>query len=131
MYPNEILFADKFLAKLKLLGVDSIPFRTKEYRNGVRAMKLYYREHNHVLDDDLSDISLLFLNNGEKDFADAIMEANGDRISLKNPRLERATLQMTTNRAHLALEDHELDIPDDFMEEITQTFCEHAFQIDE
>lgn len=126
MYANEILFVDKFLSKLKLLEVDCIPYRTDAYRAGVRSMKNYYEAHVEELHENLSDISLLFLNGGQKDFADAIMAVNGGRISLQNPRLERATIQMSEIRAQLALNDNILDIPDTFVTQITQAFCEGA-----
>lgn len=123
MYANEILFVDKFLSKLKLLNVPWIPYRTNAYRDGVHSMKEYYEEHEGELPESLSDIGLLFLNGGQKDFADAIMAVNGGRISLQNPRLERATIQMTETRASLALNDTILDIPDAFITEITEQFC--------
>lgn len=126
MYANEILFVDKFLSKLKMLEVDSIPYRTDAYRTGVCAMKHYYEAHEDELTENLSDISLLFLNGGQKDFADAIMAVNGGRISLQNPRLEKATIQMTGRRAQLALNDRILDIPDTFITEITRAFCAGA-----
>ena len=126
MYANEILFVDKFLAKLRMLRVESIPFRTLEYRDGVRAMKQYFEEHAHELADNFSDIGLLFLNSGQKDFADAIMAVNGGRISLQNPRLEKANVQMTEKRAQLALEDETLNIPEAFITDITLVFCEAA-----
>lgn len=126
MYANEILFVDKFLSKLKMLEVDSIPYRTDAYRTGVRLMKHYYEAHEEELAENLSDIGLLFLNGGQKDFADAIMAVNGGRISLQNPRLEKATIQMTGSRAQLALNDKILDIPDAFITEITRAFCTGA-----
>ena len=126
MYANEILFVDKFLSKLRMLEVNSIPYRTDDFRTGVSSMKHYYEEHEDELAENLSDIGLLFLNGGQKDFADAIMAVNGGRISLQNPRLEKATIQMTTKRAQLALNNNILDIPDTFITEITQAFCDGA-----
>ena len=45
MYANEILFVDKFLSKLRMLEVNSIPYRTDDFRTGVSSMKHYYEEH--------------------------------------------------------------------------------------
>lgn len=126
MYSNEILFTDKFLAKLSIMGVASIPFKTSEYRAGIRAMKAYYEAHMDELDEGMEDIGLLFIGNGEKDFADAIMAVNGDDISLKNPNLEKATIQLTITKAKMFVEDDELAISDIFMTEITQAFCNAA-----
>lgn len=126
MYSNEILFVDKFLSKLKMLDVASIPFRTSRYRAGVHAMKQYYEENAGDLDESVSDIRLLFLNSGQRDFADAIMAVNGNRISLQNPRLEKATIIMPLDRAQLSLSDDLLHIPDVFMAEITRAFCHAA-----
>ncbi|MCM1498933.1 MAG: hypothetical protein NC124_10765 [Clostridium sp.] len=126
MYMNEILFADKFLAKLKVMGKNSIPFKTRDYKNGIQAMKIYFFEHEDELDEGLSDIGMIFLNGGQRDFADAIMQANGDRISLKNPNLEVATIQMEPERVKMVLEDEELGISDMFITEITKVFCDAA-----
>lgn len=126
MYPNEILFTDKFLSTLKLMGYTNIPYKTERYRSGVRAMKQYYELHKQELDKDTEDISLLFICSGEKDFAEAIMAVNGKDISLNNPSLEKATIQMPDQHAHLSIEDTELNIPDDFMKGITQAFCDAA-----
>lgn len=126
MYSNEILFTDKFLAKLAIMGVTSIPFKTSGYRAGIRAMKAYYEAHMDELDEGMEDIGLLFIGNGEKDFANAIMAVNGDDISLKNPNLEKATIQMKITKAQMLEEDEELTISDVFMTEITQAFCNAA-----
>lgn len=126
MYPNELLFVDKFLSKLVMCGVSSIPYKTECYRNGIRAMRAYYELHASELSDELDDIQLLFICDGEKDFANAIMAANGSEISLKNPSLERATIQMSKERAEISIADDRLDIPDTFMTEITNAFCEAA-----
>lgn len=126
MYANEVLFVDKFLSKLKMMNVVSIPFRTSEYRAGIHAMKQYYEDNAENLDESVSDIRLLFLNNGQKDFADAIMAVNGNKISLQNPRLEKASIIMPLKRAQFSLADNMLNIPDDFITEITQAFCHAA-----
>lgn len=126
MYPNEILFVDKFLSTLVALGVNNIPFKTERYRSGIRAMRAYYEQHADELPAGLRDIGLLFICDGEKDFANAIMEANGSEISLKNPSLEHATIQMSRERAEFSIADDKLDIPDTFMIEITTAFREAA-----
>lgn len=126
MYENEVLFVDKFLAMLKRRNVKHIPFRTKEYRDGVCAMGDYYNSHSEELDKECSDISLLFVNSGQRDFADAIMAVNGNRISLQNPRLEVATINISDKWAQCAIKDKRLNVPDKFMAEITEAFCEAA-----
>lgn len=126
MYPNEILFVDKFLSKLLTFGVHNIPFKTESYRNGIRAMHDYYISHADEISDDLDDIELLFICDGEKDFANAIMAENGDEISLKNPSLENATIQKKLEQANLSIADDRLNIPDKFMTEITEAFCKVA-----
>ena len=126
MYPNELLFVDKFLSKLAALGIRNIPYKTERYRNGVRAMRAYYELHADELSEELEDIELLFICDGEKDFANAIMIANGNEISLKNPSLENATIQMPIERANVSIADNRLNISDAFMNGITTAFCEAA-----
>lgn len=126
MYANEILFVDKFLSKLIQMNITQIPFQTARYRDGVYAMKHYFENHIDELGDIYKDVKLLFLNGGQNDFATAIMNSNGHQISLRNPKLETAMLKKDKVWAEKALADPMLDLPDRFMTEITEAFCEAA-----
>ena len=126
MYPNEVLFVDKFLSELVKMKVKNIPFRTEKYRKGVSAMKLFFDDHADEIDPGFSDIRLLFLNGGQKNFAMAIMNANGNQISLQNPKLERANVCANEEWANQVLDDDTLSIPNSFIEGITRAFCEAA-----
>lgn len=129
MYNNEILFVDKFLSMLKKFKISSIPFKNEQYRKGVTEMKRYFTERQANLDADLMDIKFLFMDEGEGDFAEAIMGANdGKMISfeLRNPYYENATVKMQEEDADYLLQDKELKLTYEFIEGITKAFCNGA-----
>lgn len=74
MYNNEWLFIDKFLSTLKKLNISSIPFRNEQYRLGVYEMQKRFLSIESDIDPKIKDIKLLFLDGGEGDLVDAIME---------------------------------------------------------
>lgn len=129
MYNNEILFVDKFLSILKKMGVSQIPFRNEDYRNGVYEMKNCFSELQPLLNQDVHDIKLLFVDGGESDLANGIMDCNdGSMISfeLKNPYYEKASIKIDEEDADYILNDQTLDVPNDIIEEMARAFCRGA-----
>lgn len=129
MYNNELLFVDKFLSSLKELKVEKIPFKNDRYRAGVRAMQLYFRSIESNIDKSVRDIKLLFLDGGEGDFVDAIMELNdGKSISfeLHNPYYEMATIKMSESTVNGIMQDNDLKLSNDIILELTKSFCDGA-----
>lgn len=129
MYNNELLFVDKFLSSLKKLGVEKIPFRNERYRAGVREMKRCFRSIEPSIDKSVRDIKLLFLDGGEGDFVEAIMELNdGKSISfeLHNPYYEMATIKMTDKMVQGIMQDRDLNLSNDIILDLTKAFCAGA-----
>lgn len=129
MYNNEILFVKKFLSALKVLKVEKIPFKNERYRAGVHAMQMYFDKMESTISPQFNDIQLLFLDDGEGDFAEAIMDSNDGRIvsfELKNPYYENASVKIEENVAKLLLADKELELSNDFIYEIAKAFCDGA-----
>lgn len=129
MYNNELLFADKFLSTLKSFGVDKIPFRNDNYRSGVREMRKYFYSIQHKVNDDVKDIKLLFLNDGEGDLLEAIMSLNdgkGISFELHNPYYEMATIKMSESTVECIMQDEKLDLSNNIVEELTIAFCKGA-----
>lgn len=129
MYNNELLFVDKFLSSLKSLGVNTIPFKNDKFRSGVREMKQYFRTIEPNVSRDVRDIKLLFLDGGEGDFVNAIMELNdGKNISfeLHNPYYEDATIKMSDSVAENIMADKELQLSNAIILDLTKAFCRGA-----
>ena len=129
MYNNEIRFIARFLSMLKKLKVTQIPFRNEEYRNGVYEMRDYFSEIQGLLDEKVHDIRLLFVDGGEGDMAEGIMDCNdGSMISfeLKNPFYEKASIKIDEDDADYILADHSLDVPNYIIEEMARAFCRGA-----
>lgn len=129
MYNNEIIFINKFLSALRILGVTQIPFRNEAYRNGVYEMKRYFTEIQSQIDRKYYDIKMLFINNGESDFAEGIMNSNdGDMISfeLKNPLYEWASVKINEEDAIYILQDKEFELSNDIIMGLTKAFCAGA-----
>lgn len=129
MYNNEILFVDKFLSMLRKLEVFQIPFRNEEYRSGVSEMKNCFAEHQSKLNTKVHDIKLLFVDSGESDLAQGIMDCNnGNMISfeLKNPFYERASIKIDEADADYILGEKNLDVPNEIIEEMARAFCKGA-----
>lgn len=129
MYNNELLFVDKFLSTLKDIGVDKIPFRNDKYHLGVREMQKCFRKMELEIDRKLHDIKLLFLESGEGDFAQAILELNdGKSISfeLHNPYYEEASIKMNKKLVSGILSDTELELSNEKILELTKAFCKGA-----
>lgn len=129
MYNNEILFIDKFLSMLSKLGVFQIPFRNEEYRNGVCEMKNCFAEHQPLLSQRVQDIKLLFIDNGESDLAQGIMDCNNGKMisfELKNPFYEWASIKIEEDDADYILGEKNLEVPNDIIEEMARAFCKGA-----
>lgn len=129
MYNNEILFVKKFLSALKKLKVDKIPFKNDRYRAGVQSMQMYFENYESTITPKCRDIQLLFLDDGEGDLAEAIMDSNDGRIvsfELKNPYYENASVKIDDDVAELLLSDEELKLSNDFIYEMAKAFCNGA-----
>ena len=128
MYKNEVLFTQSFLLTLNDLGVNNIPYCNSRYRDGVREMKKYFKKEKENIDGKYHDIGLLFLDNGENDFARAIQIYNGNIISfeLKNPVYEEAHISVAHLDNDILLISNDLNIPKSFLYGITKAFCNGA-----
>ncbi len=129
MYNNELLFVDKFLSSLRELKVEKIPFKNDRYRAGVREMQSYFRSIESNIDKSVKDIKLLFLDGGEGDFVDAIMELNdGKSISfeLQNPYYEMATIKMSKSTVNGIMQDTDLKLSNEIIMDLTKVFCAGA-----
>ena len=126
MYDNEIIFINKFLAALRTLGVTQIPFRNQAYRRGVYAMKQYFMENHTNIDKKFDDLKMLFVDRGEGDFAEGIMNSNdGEMISfeLKNPLYEWANVKINEEDAAYILQKGDFDLSNDIIMGLTEAFC--------
>lgn len=129
-YISEENFIDKFIASLKLLDVSSIPFDNSDFYNGVESMKHFFQDNRQSFGELSSEISMLFIKNPYEGvysrFRDAISQQNGWYISFENPEYVNGIIKITKDDAKRIIEDHNLEVPQFCLCDITKAFCDGA-----
>lgn len=126
-YNSEEVFIDKFLACIRKLGIESIPFDNDFFYNGIEQMRQYFQTNRNNMGEVSNEISLLFIKNPcEGKFArfrNAISNQNGWYISFENPHYLNGILKITEDDAENILEETGLDISLDYLYEFAKAFC--------
>ena len=89
-------------------------------------MKQYFRDNQINIDKKFDDLKMLFVDHGEGDFAEGIMNSNdGEMISfeLKNPLYEWANVKINEEDAMYILQKGDFDLSDDIIMGLTEAFC--------
>ena len=129
-YISEENFIDKFIASLKLLDVSSIPFDNNDFYNGIESMKRFFQDNRQSFGELSSEISMLFIKNPYEGvysrFRDAISQQNGWYISFENPEYVNGLIKITKDDAKRIIEDHNFEVPEFCLYNITKAFCDGA-----
>lgn len=129
-YISEESFIDRFIATLKVLDVESIPFDNPSFYNGVEAMKIYFQENMANFGNYCNEISMLFIKSPFEGvfsrFRDAISEQNGWYISFENPEYINGIIKITSKDARNIIESNDLEISQNHLRSITEAFCAGA-----
>lgn len=129
-YISEENFIDKFIATLKMLDVNAIPFDNSDFYSGVEHMKHYFQDNRPLFGDFSDELSMLFIRNPFEGvfsrFRDAISEQNGWYISFENPEYINGIIKITTADAEQIINNNNLNLPHDCLHNITVAFCEGA-----
>jgi len=122
MYRNEILFVEKFIASLRKINLESIPFKNDVFNSGIGKVHQYFRENNVIEQDESGDTELLFMQKpfvGDYDeISDVMLTLNGRLISLaiKNPLYEDAAIKISIEQADRLLKQENIGISEnDFL----------------
>ena len=132
MYRSEKLFVNKFIACLKKLNVDDIPFGNNSFYKGIENMHQYFISNKEDLGKYRNELSLLFLRRPIEgvydEFADVILEQNGRLMSfiLKNPYYEKAEIKIDEEDAEYLLRNNDLDMAELHLFEFAKLFCRGA-----
>lgn len=129
-YNSEEIFIDKFLACLRKMGVESIPFDNEYFYNGIEQMRQFFQTNRSNMGEISNEISLLFIKNPcEGNFArfrNAISNQNGWYISFENPHYLNGNLKITEEDADNILAETELEISQDYLFKFAEAFCQGA-----
>lgn len=129
-YNSEEVFVDKFLACIKKLGVDSIPFDNSLFYDGIEQMSQFFQIHRSDIGEISNEISLLFIKSpcegNFSRFRNAISNQNGWYISFENPDYLNGILKITEDDAENILEETGLDISNEYLYEFAKAFCNGA-----
>lgn len=122
-------FVEYFLAALRIAKDKTIPFDNDTFCKGLDAAAHYFQ--NADMREELkNNLSLLFVKQttyGEYSRIQNIMRSmNGGNLSLVNPRLVKAIINMSDEYIELINENDELGIDSDFYNEMAVAFCSAA-----
>lgn len=132
MYRSEKLFVNKFIACLKMMNVNGIPFGNSSFYNGIENMHQYFNSNKEYLGKYKNELSMLFLRRPIEgvydEFADVILEQNGRLMSfiLQNPYYEKAEIKIDEEDAEYLLKNNDLDVSEDHLFAFARLFCEGA-----
>lgn len=130
-FNSEIDFISEFVASLKKKGVQSIPFDTTDFYEGVAEMDHYFQLHREELGDVSYEIAMLFVKNPFENvynrFREAISAINdGKKMSFDNPEYVTGTLKLSEKSADYILKKNRSGIRVDFTKECATKFCDGA-----
>jgi len=122
-------FVECFLAALRVAENKTIPFDNDSFSKGLDSVAEYFLESN--IGEELKNrLSLLFVKQttyGEYSrFQNIMRSMNGGNLSLVNPRLVNAIINMSDDYVELINENDKLGIGSDFYREMAVAFCKGA-----
>lgn len=124
------MFIMRFLAGLKKLGVDKIPYDTIEFNNGAEYMSNFFAQNKDKLGAASNELSMLFLKNSisgsYNELREGIARQNGDLMSFVNPHYIEASIRMSDKGAEKILHLKDSDIPSDRIMDFSRAFCDGA-----
>lgn len=130
LYKYEEAFIDKFLACLKKLNVNAIPFDNDYFYSGIEEMQNYFQSHRANFGKASNEISMLFIKNPTERnysrFRDAISEQNGWYMAFENPGYFKGYIKISDTDADNILLGHDVDIPNEYLFEFARAFCNGA-----
>lgn len=130
MYFSETLFIKRFLAGLKTLGVDKIPYDTEKFNSGAEYMNRYFIQKREELGAASDELSMLFLKNAisgsYNELREGVARQNGDLMSFINPYYIEATIRLPDKGAEKFLHQRDTDIPSEIIMGFSKAFCEGA-----
>ena len=130
MYSSERVFIMKFIAGLKKLGVEEIPYDDIDFYNGAENMQQYFYNHRSILGSHANELAMLFLKKPLGgtffEFKESIARQNGALMSFENPYYVRATIKLDEDGADFILNQRNLDISNEQILRFSAAFCDGA-----
>ena len=130
MYTSEKVFIMKFLAGLKKLGVDEIPYDNTDFYDGVEKMQEYFQRKRNTLGCHTNELSMLFLKHpiggAFFELREGIARQNGRLMTFENPYYIHATIKLDDIGADFILNQDSLDISNEQILDFSRAFCNGA-----
>jgi hypothetical protein len=130
MYNSEELFIDKFIACLKKLEVDKIPYDNNDFYNGIEKMQQYFYSNKDSLGRYKDELAMLFIKQPFEgvysEFRKAFTKQNGWFIAFENPEYIKASIKLDENGATYILNNNDLDIDKEHLFKFAEAFCKGA-----
>lgn len=130
MYNSEELFIDKFIACLKKLDIENIPFDNEDFYNGVENMQQYFHTNRNLLGEYQDELAMLFIKRPLEgvfaEFRNAISKQNGWYLAFENPNYVVASIKIDDKGASYILKQNDLKIDNKHLFEFAKAFCKGA-----
>lgn len=130
MYSSEELFMNKFIACLKEMHVNAIPFDNDDFYQGVEKMREYYSKNQQSFGEYKDELSMLFIQRPFdglfSEFRRAISKQNGWYLSFINPDYVIADIKISNKDAEYTLNQEDLAINTKFIFDYAKAFCDGA-----
>jgi hypothetical protein len=130
MYTSEKVFIMKFIACLKTMGINEIPYDTEEFNNGAEAMRVCFQRNRANLGKYSNELAMLFLKNPQggvfSELRRGIQRQNGGLVSFDNPYYVRAEIKLEQEGADYILKQKNIDIANEHLYEFSKAFCDGA-----
>ena len=130
LYSSEVSFVNEFIAYLRIMGVERIPFDNNDFFAGVDRMASYFKDNRGRLGNKSDELSMLFLKNPLENvyqrFRDALSDENGSFLSFVNPEYAVSILELSKEDANFIIRKNRSGIPGAFVEQCAIEFREGA-----
>lgn len=130
LYISEQIFVDKFIAFMRLADIESFPFDTKEFYDGIERMNQFFINNRSQFGDDADEISRLFIKDSNEGvysrFRNAIDFQNGKLVKFENPEYVKGLVKVSRKDAEKTINKEHISVSNEYMNEITDAFCKGA-----
>jgi hypothetical protein len=130
MYASEKVFIMQFIAWLKKLGVNEIPYDKVNFENGAENMQTYFHDNRAQLGEYSHELAMLFLKNSLEgsyyEFRKAIEYQNGSLMSFDNPHYVHAKINLDKDGAEFILNQENKYISGEHIRRFSEAFIKGA-----
>jgi hypothetical protein len=117
----------KFIACLKILGVNDIPYDNEEFYKGAEEMQVCFQKNRANLGKYSDELAMLFLKNPLggvfSEFRRGIQSQNGGLLTFDNPHYVHAEIKLKEEDAGDILSQNNIGITKEYLFQLSKAFC--------